>query len=337
MFFLYLFEDINLINDQNNQPTIMKKLIAFAAICVIAAFYFSSCNNNADQPAATDGADSLKKVVERGDYLANHVAVCIDCHSKRDITKFSLPVVPGTEGGGAGFPFGEAEGVPGMVWAPNITPAALKDWTDDEIIKAMTQGINKKGDTLFPIMPYHHYSKMAKDDIKAIVAYIRTLKPIDSLTPPRKINIPASMFGPLPAATLESNTRPDPSDKVKYGEYMTNFAACAECHTPMGAQGPDFSKVFAGGFVFNTPFFKVAVANITPDSATGIGSWTEEMFVQKFRTNSSDANVNRDPGKENSIMPWAMYGKMKDEDLKAIYAYLRTVKPINNKVEKYPK
>jgi hypothetical protein len=190
-----------------------------------------------------------------------------------------MPVVPGTEGGGSAFPFGEAVGVPGEVTSPNITPFALKDWTDEEIVRAITRGINKKGDTLFPIMPYHSYSKMAKSDINAIVAYLRTLKPIERTTPPRNLKIPASMFGPLPSGDLEHNNIPDTSDQLKYGAYMTTIAACAECHTPMGPQGPDFSKIYAGGFVFNTPMFKVAVSNITPDSATGIGVWTEEMFV----------------------------------------------------------
>jgi hypothetical protein len=83
--------------------------------------------------------------------------------------------------------------------------------------------------------------------------------------------------------------------------------------------------------------FKVAGANITPDTATDIGGWTEEMFVNKFKNNSSDEVVNKHPGRANTIMPWAMYGKMKEEDLKAMYAYLRTVKPISNKVERYPK
>jgi hypothetical protein len=89
--------------------------------------------------------------------------------------------------------------------------------------------------------------------------------------------------------------------------------------------------------VFKTPMFQVTVANITPDSTTGIGSWTEDAFVAKFRTNSSDEVVNKNPGKQQSVMPWAMYGKMKEEDLKAIYAYLRTVPPVKNKVEKWPK
>jgi len=149
--------------------------------------------------------------------------------------------------------------------------------------------------------------------------------------------IPPSMFGHLPQNTLYQNVIPDPSDKVKYGEYMITFASCGECHTPRSPEGaPDFSKAYSGGFTFNTPFFKVTVSNITPDSTTGIGTWTEEAFVQKFKTNSSDAMVNTNPGRQNTIMPWAAYGKMKEEDLRVIYAYLRMVPPVKNKVEKWP-
>lgn len=317
----------------------MRKFIALAAICslAIAAFYISSCKGKKSEPQVLSKEDSLKQIVERGDYLANHVAVCIDCHSIRDTGHFSMPVVPGTEGGGAGFPFTKAEFVPGEVMPPNITPAALKDWTDDDYIKVITRGINKKGDTLFPIMPYHSYSKMAKADVLAIVAYLKTLKPIERATMPRRLEVPLSMFGPLPDGNLDNNKLPDPSDKIAYGGYLVTIGACADCHTPMGPQGPDFSKIFSGGTVFENPLFKVAVGNITPDSATGIGAWSEETFVSKFKNNASDEVLNVHPGRQNTIMPWSMYGKMKEDDLKAIYAFLRTVKPIINKVEKFPK
>ncbi len=320
----------------------MRKLLLSlaAAVAVSAAIVFPGCNNESQNEASAENnaADSLKAVVERGEYLANHVAVCIDCHSKRDFTKFSFPPLPGTEGIGASFPFGEAEGIPGEIWAPNITPTRLSSWTDDEIARAVAHGVNKAGDTLFPIMQYYNYSKLAKEDLYAIIAYIRTLAPSDSTVPPRKLFIPMSALPPLPEFAPEKNTRPDPSDKVQYGQYLTTIASCGECHTPRTKEGaPDFSKAFSGGFVFKTPMFKVAVSNITPDSTTGIGSWTEDAFLAKFRSNSAPEMVNKNPGAMNTMMPWAMYGKMKDEDLKAIYAYLRSLPPVANKVEKWPK
>lgn len=317
----------------------MRKLFLFliAVVFVISAVIFPGCNNSGKEASAVSSEDSLKMVVDRGEYLAHHVAICMDCHSRRDFTKFSLPPAHGTEGIGSSFPFGEAEGIPGEIWAPNITPARLASWTDDEIARAVAHGVNKTGDTLFPIMPYTNFSKMAKDDLYAIVAYLRTLAPSDSTVPPRKLFISLSSLPPLPEFAPEKNVRPDSSDKVKYGQYLATIASCGFCHTPMNKDGsPDFSKAFSGGFVFSTPMFKVTVANITPDSTTGIGSWTEDAFIAKFRNNASDEMINKDHGRQNTIMPWAVYGKMKEADLRSIYAYLRTVSPVSNKVEKWP-
>jgi hypothetical protein len=317
-----------------------KKLLSITTlVLLLSTALFYACNNSTEkeQTTAMSSEDSLKAKIERGSYLANNVSMCLGCHSHRDKDKFAMPVVPGTEGGGQDHPYGKEVGIPGEVTPPNITPYALKDWTDDEIVKAITQGVNKKGDTLFPLMPYHNFSRMTKDDIYSIVAYIRTLKPIENTTPPRKLEIPPAMFGPLPENTLDQNKMPDPSDKVKYGEYMITAAVCGDCHTPMGPQGPDFSKAYSGGFVFAAGPMKVAVGNITPDRATGIGTWTEEAFIQKFKTNAAQTEVGQNPGLNNTIMPWSHYAKMKDDDLKAIYAYLRTIPPVTNKVEKWPK
>ncbi len=316
----------------------MRKLIFLLSFFTVLTAIIIACNNESKEPSAvtTSKEDSAKAMVARGEYLVNNVAVCLVCHGERDHTKFAMPVIAGTEGGGPPYAFGQGMGVPGEITPPNITPFKLKDWSDDDIIKAMTQGVNKKGDTLFPLMPYHAYSKLAKDDINAIIAYLRMLKPIDKADVPRKLMIPATMFGPLPANTLDQNKRPDPSDKVKYGEYLVTTASCIDCHTPMTPQGPDFSKAFAGGLHFKSDFVDVTTANITPDSTTGIGSWSEEMFLAKFKTNLEATEKGVNPGKLNTEMPWANYAKMNQEDLKAMYAYLRTLPAIKNKVEKWP-
>jgi mono/diheme cytochrome c family protein len=317
-----------------------KKIFGLAVLFMLISFSaFLSCNSNKAKESSgiMSSEDSLKAKLEQGKYLAAYVSQCLDCHSKRDISKYGAPTLPGTEGGG-GITFGASEGIPGEVTPSNITPFNLKDWSDDEIVKAITQGVNKKADTLFPIMPYHSYSRMSKDDIYSIVAYIRTLKPIDSTVPPRKIMIPMSALSPLPQPDLSKNIKPDPSDKVNYGMYLTTAAACGDCHTPMTPQGaPDFSKAFSGGFVFNTPFFKVTVSNITPDSATGIGLWSEAAFLEKFKNSAALTKSGQNPGRNNTFMPWENYAQMKDNDLKAIYAYLRTVPAVSNKLEKWPK
>ena len=321
----------------------MRKLIALTAICsiVIAAAYLSSCKDKKSEPQANNKEDSLKKVVERGSYLANHVAACIHCHSKRDFSKFSGPVVPGTEGGG-GFVFDNkiADFIPGTIYGRNITPdeeTGIGTWTDDEILRAVTQGINKKGDTLFPLMPYASFNHMAKQDLLSIIAYLRTLKPIKNKVPDRQLMIPISMAYPGPALqpSVDGNVRPPETDKAKYGEYLTTMADCGTCHTAFVKGQPDFSKMFGGGNTFHVGASTVTSANITPDS-TGLGAWTEERFLNKFLPYREEKGYNYDPGKQNTLMPLSDYAGMTDDDLKAIYAYLRTVKPVNNKVEKYP-
>jgi mono/diheme cytochrome c family protein len=322
----------------------MKKLVTIGAIClfVLAAAYFSACNNNkSDQPAADNKADSLKKVLARGEYLTRHVAGCIDCHSKRDMTTYSGPVIPGTEGGG-GFVFDTKLGLPGVIHGRNITPdpeTGIGTWTDDEVLRAMTQGISKNGDTLFPIMPYPNFNRMAKEDLMSIIAYIRTLKPIKNQITARQLMIPIAMAypGKMLQPSIDGNMRPPESDQVKYGEYLTTMADCATCHSPLTQHGPDMSRMFAGGYTFDFGTWKVQSANITQDSATGIGTWNEERFLMKFTPYREEKNYNFKPGKENTVMPLSELAGMTDGDLKAIYAYLKTVKPISNKIEKYPK
>jgi mono/diheme cytochrome c family protein len=320
----------------------MRKFLSIAAILLMtmAAVYFSSCNNESTT-GSVNNEDSLKKVIERGEYLANHVALCMDCHSKRDFTKYAGPVIPGTEGGG-GELFDPKVGLPGMIYGKNITPdsaTGIGTWTEAEILRAMTQGISKNGDTLFPIMPYPTLNRMAKDDLLSIIAYIRTLKPINNAIPARQLFVPIAMAypGKFLQPSVDSNVRPPVSDVVKYGGYITAMANCSECHSPQTPAGPDRSRMYAGGYVFDLGTNKVVSPNITPDSTTGMGSWTEERFMNKFTIYRDSAQFMRDHGNQNTIMPVSMYAGMKDEDLKAIYAYLRTVKPIRNMVEKFPK
>jgi len=321
-------------------------LLLLAIVIAITPIYFVACNN---EPKKTTEAtetpktneDSLKKVVERGEYLANHVALCMDCHSKRDWNKYSGPVVPGTEGMGGEMFDQKMVGLPGVIFARNITPdteTGIGNWTDNDIIRAFTQGLSKRGDTLFPLMPYPEYNQMAKEDILSIVAYLRTLKPIKNVVPARKLMIPVSMaYPPGLKTSIDSNMMPPASDLIAYGAYMTTISACFDCHTPMIKGAFDFKHPFSGGHVFDLTSFKVAAANITPDSATGIGTWNEERFLSKFVPYRKEESYNFAAGKQNTIMPLTNYAEMKDDDLRAIYAFLRTLPPQKNKVEKYPK
>ena len=321
-----------------------KKYVDLATVLVslVALIsFFISCNNNTESSsnAKTNNEDSLKKIVERGRYLAHTVSSCMDCHSQRDFSQFSGPVKEGTEGMG-GFELNEKFGVPGVVYTRNITPDTVNGigkWTDDEIARAITRGISRNGDTLFPIMPYYHFNQMSKYDIYSIIAFLRTLKPSNNKVLARNLHIPLSAaYPPLQSASLDSNIKPDVSDMVKYGGYMVNAAACMDCHTPMDKGQFVMTKLFAGGYLFDMGPFKVNSANITPDSLTGIGKWTEEMFLDKFKNYRDPATYRSNPGKNNTIMPWSIYAHLDDFDIKAIYRFLRTLPALNNQVTKYP-
>lgn len=322
----------------------MKKMqlipIGFLLLFFSILSFSISCNNNSESSSTGGGKeDSVKKIVERGKYLAHHVTLCMDCHSQRDFNQFSGPPVAGTEGMG-GDSFNVKIGVPGTIYAKNITQDTVNGigkWSDDDIARAITRGISKNGDTLFPLMPYAHYNGLSREDLNSIIAYIRTIKPNSNKVPERHLFMPASMaYPPLRSASPDSNMKPDVSDMVKYGGYLANSAACMDCHTPMDKGQFDMSKFMAGGRTFDMGSFIVTSGNITPDSATGIGKWTEQMFLDKFKNYRDAASYRSNPGKINSIMPWTMYANMEDFDIKAIYRYLRTLPAINNKVEKYP-
>jgi mono/diheme cytochrome c family protein len=269
------------------------------------------------------------------------VAVCLHCHSQRDYSKFSGPVKPGTEGmGGDVFSHAIFDAIPGTLYGKNITPdkeTGIGDWTDDEIIRAITQGINKKGDTLFPIMPYANFNHMAKGDLLSIIAYLRTLKPIKNLVPARELMIPISMAYPAPALqkSIDENIRPAATDTVKYGGYLTTMAGCFDCHTAFVKGVPDFANMYAGGNKFTIAGFKVTSSNITPDATNGIGAWSDATFISKFSVCREEKGYNYNPGKANTVMPLVDFSGMTDADLKAIFAYLKTVKPNSNKVVKY--
>ncbi len=270
--------------------------------------------------------------IQRGAYLANHVTVCMDCHSTRDWNKFSAPPVPGTAGKGGGY-FGPELSFPGKFYARNITPAHLKDWTDGEILRAISTGVNKNGEALFPVMPYLYYGKLDRQDLYDIIAYIRSLAPIENTIPERSIDFPMNFIINTIPEKAAYTKRPPVSDTVAYGAYITMAAGCVECHTPVekGQIKKEFS--FGGGRDFKLPNGTLRSANITPDDNTGIGKWSVNDFVSRFKEYTIPGSIKTmEPKEVNTIMPWTMYAGMDTTDLRAIYHYLRTIKPISNKV-----
>lgn len=268
----------------------------------------------------------------RGEYLATAVMACVDCHSQRDFSKYTAPLM-GDKFAGGGPEFTVETGAPGNFFAPNLTPYHLKDWTDGEIYRAITAGVSKDGRALFPGMPYHLYGKVSDEDIYSVIAYLRTLPEVKSEVPAPEAQFPFSLILNTLPVKGEPSQVPDKSDKVKYGKYMINMAACTHCHTP-AEKGEYISEMaYAGGFEFITPNGIVRSANITPDKETGIGEWTEDTFVDYFKAYGDSAFQPYEVGSGfNTVMPWTQYSKMSEEDLRAIYAYLTSLQPIKNEV-----
>lgn len=281
--------------------------------------------------------EATPEMLERGEYLAHNVVGCVECHSTRDFTKFAGPIDQASAGQG-GELFGSLLGFPGEYYAPNITPYGIGDWTDGEVFRAVTSGVSKDGHALFPIMPYPHFGTMAKEDVYAIIAYIRTLKPVEYTAPKSSSKFPMNfIINTIPKAPAFT-TIPPKEELIKYGEYITNAALCKDCHTVQIQGEYQMDKYMAGGFAM--PMISggtVRTANITPDKKTGIGNWTEQQFVSRFKmyADSSYVPATVKHGEFNTMMPWDFYSHMKEEDLKAIFAYLQSIKPVENVVVKF--
>lgn len=310
-------------------------LVVVIALVVVVAYIKLALPNVGD--ALNMKVELTHDRMEHGKYLAHNVAVCMDCHSTRDWGKFAGPIQAGTLGAG-GEVFDQKIGFPGSFTSKNITPHALADWTDGEIFRAITAGVDRNNKALFPIMPYHHYGKVDKEDIYDIIAYIRSIESVKSEISSSRADFPMNIIIHLMPKKPQFIEKPDKSDKLKYGEYMTTLAGCLDCHTPMEKGKPDLEKAFSGGVAFPLPTGgTVYSSNITPDKETGIGSWTEDAFIRRFKLYEDSVFTPYEIASNqfNTVMPWTMYDGMKDDDLAAVYTYLKSLEPLRNKVVRF--
>jgi mono/diheme cytochrome c family protein len=262
-------------------------------------------------------------LVERGRYIVRDVAVCGHCHSA-DPRNADGPLSGGYE-----FKNWRL----GTIRAANITPDTLTGigkWTDAEIVRAIRSGEEPDGGLIAPVMPYEWFHGMSDRDALAVARYLKSTDPVNHRVE-NDGNLVygfAKLFFLGPKST-ESVTAPPAGPTAEYGRYLANHVAlCAECHTPLTGiqQKPDRDRLFAGT---NEPIkgFPANPANLTPDLETGIGSWTETGFLNTLRK-----GVNPRGDSLHEFMPWREIRRMTDDDLRAIYRYLRTVPAIRNRV-----
>jgi mono/diheme cytochrome c family protein len=305
----------------------------------VIVLFAVSCSKKEEAPKAKPTATKPEKakpkkpeqpkktkdpLVEKGQYLV-HVMGCQSCHTP--FTDKGAPDFAKAWAGGLEVPekFG--------TWrSPNITQdkeTGIGGWTDEQIAAAIREGKRPDGDTLFPIMPYMFYAGMSDDDVKALVAYLRTIKPISN-----KVERVTDLKLPkMPGPPTRKDAAPDNSDPAKRGEYLAGLMHCAMCHSPMDKNGgPDMSKAYSGGFKFELPMMGEGAlygTNLTSDKKTGVGDWTDDELLGVLK------NMKKKDG--SPIMgPMMLFGsgwsQLKEEDLKAVVAFLRTLPPVANKV-----
>ncbi len=262
----------------------MKSVLLAVATLVALLNALSSCQSSRTRIGAPEELSIIISTerVQRGEYLANHVAVCMDCHSQRDYTRFAGPMIPGTLGAG-GQVFDHKMGLPGLFYGKNLTPAALKNQTDGELYRAITTGVSKDGSALLPMMPYLNYGKMDSEDIRSIIAYLRTLPSIEKEVPASKPDFWVKPIIKQMPKAAKPQAKPALQDTLGYGRYLARFAGCADCHTQRRMGLPVKGKEFAGRMAFPLPGGVVKSANLTPDMETGLGQWTKEAFIARFK------------------------------------------------------
>ena len=264
-------------------------------------------------------------LIERGEYIVRNVAVCGTCHTPDH--RSDGPLI-----GGAEF----RDWRLGRIRSANLTgdsATGLGAWSEPEIVRAIRNGERRDGRLLAPVMPYEWLQGMSDRDAFAVARYLKTLPPVPNPVKQRP-NLLFKMarglwLGPKRVTTVSAPRR---AASAEYGGYLSQkVALCGECHTPTsGLQSmPDRGRLFAGSAhsAIDFPANPANPANLTPDSATGIGSWTEEDFLRTLRTGRNPRGDSLHP-----FMPWRQVRRMGDDDLRAIYRYLRTVRPIRKQV-----
>jgi mono/diheme cytochrome c family protein len=235
------------------------------------------------------------------------------------------------------------EGAFGTVYSSNITPdrqTGIGGWTDEQIITAIRLGRRPNGERLLPVHPFPVFNGMAEEDLRAIVAFLRTTKPVSRQNQPKKL-VPLfeSVFLPAWLAAFAPRETPPPKAPtagVARGEYLVKAVGhCGECHTPRTMTMASDNSRFLGG----TPKGPEdqAMPNITPDRETGIGKWSAEEIADYLGSgNKPDGDVAGGLMAEVIDGTLAGYKDLNKGDLLAIAQYLKTIPPVRNKIGKSP-
>lgn len=307
-------------------------IVLSVLIIGLIAFVQFTWDKKFDAPYPDITASTDSAVIARGKHLALGPAHCISCHVPMDKVKEAEEgkVMPLSGGWELSIP-------PGTFRAPNITPdleTGIGKLTDGEIARTLRYMVNKNNGCVFPFMPFQ---ELSDEDLTAIVSFLRSQKPVNHKVEPSKLSFLGKAlmaFGmikpegpkntPLKSVEIDST--------IAYGSYLANSVAnCNGCHTERDLKtGAFVGSPFAGGTQFQpdnlSGGFSFVTPNLTPHKGTGImADWDELVFITRMRSGRIH---------EGTPMPWGTFARMTDLELKAIYRYLNSLDPVENKIEK---
>lgn len=303
------------------------------------------------RPPSAEIIERTPERLARGTYLTEHLLDCVGCHSEHDTTLFGVPEINGKAAGG--FVFTRTLGLPGEIQPPNLTPdveTGIGANTDGELLRAIREGIGKRGQVLFPMMPYKELRGMSDEDVRSVIVYLRALPPVRKRTAPAQIDFPVNLFiRSVPAPVTEPVAAPDDArDHLGYGAYLVRLAGCKGCHTAIDGHGQLVAgREFAGGREFPMSWAdgklgpRVVTANITTDPETGyFGRATKPEWIARVRayaplSDPKEPRAKVAPGTA-TLMPWISFSGLTDQDLGAIYDFMKTVPPVRAKVSSFP-
>jgi len=277
------------------------------------------------------------ETVARGEYLYKYTLICWMCHGSQGSHSPEEP-----QAGGREFDATEIGGLPGgfgFFYGSNVTPdpeTGIGAWSDGELVRAIREGLDREGHLIFPVMEAEMYRGLSDEDTLALVAYMRSLPPVGNEVPASRLSFAAraltalGVIKPQPPITAPV-VAPPRGATAEYGKYLAWHASgCAGCHTPRSPNTGqyDMTQPFAGGlFPLPEEGFSTTGSNLTPDVATGIGDWTEEEYMTAMRI-----GVRPDGTVMLPFMPWPLYNRWSEEDLRAVWLYLRSLEPIAHEV-----
>jgi mono/diheme cytochrome c family protein len=289
-----------------------------------------------DRPFNRDVSDmnapSDEQTLARGAYLYNEAMFCWGCHG---IDGGNGP--DESQAGGIKIDLSSVGPGLGVYYVPNLTSdleTGIGNWSDGELVRAIREGVDREGKLIFPVMPYQFYHGLSDEDALSLVAYMRSLEPVSHEVSENEYSFVVKALVGLrvvkpETAITEKIAAPQQGPTAEYGEYLAWHASgCAECHVPRSANtgAIDWDQIFAGSFfTIDENNFSSAGSNLTPDDATGIGSWTKDQFVTAMRTGLRPDGTVLLP-----MMPWPWYQQWDEDDLTAVWLYLSSLEPVNH-------